>query len=643
MGMHPGTVPLCSCCPIELLLVESALPAKAMTSQPEYTLLKKIADGGMAEIFLAMRKGAHGFEKQVVLKRIRPSLGTDQQFRNMLIDEAHIAMSMNHGNIVQVLDLREAGGRYFLALELVDGWSLDQLLKRAAQTNHPLPHALALHIVANVCRGLAYAHALKRDGKPLAIVHRDVSPQNVLISLQGEVKLTDFGIATALGKLEKTGTGVVKGKLQFMSPEQAHAAPLDARSDLFSLGTVLYMMATGQLPFNAPTPIETMSKIRAGVFTPVDQVDKDIHPELARVIHKAMRPEVKERYASADEMLVDLEAVQRSAFGPAGQTELKQWLAELSKKDGVPPISEVPGELPKEEEKPQEWIELSGSSIIPPTLPPRKVEPIPLSSLEAAHTLRPKPKKSSGGSFVFLVLFAFVGVGAGVLAFLRRPAPKPVAAAAPRAPDAAVAEVTAVTSGLSRAEEPATQFLPFPEPSEEGDVVEVDPADAGVFAGLSAPPLGGALDVDVDDEAPAADAGAKPGAPPKAAAAEPPKPTPKPPAPAPTPVKAAAAPAPKPAPKPAVAKVAPAPAPPRDDRVSVYVSSTPPGALVKVENRTLGRTPIPLRFRHGILFQLTFSKPGYQTTSKQIFVANRAGQKLQVTLRKTAPSVKKKR
>src|SRR5499427_5850358 len=173
-----------------------------MSPSSRYTILRKIADGGTAEIFLAKQHGAQGFEKTVVLKRIFTSFYADPQFRHMLVDEAHVAMTLNHSNIVQVLDLGDSEGRYFLALELVDGWSLDRVLRRAKTAGVPFPPALALYVTAEVCRALAYAHSKMRDGRPLGVVHRDISPHNVLLSAEGEVKLTDFGIAKAQNKKE---------------------------------------------------------------------------------------------------------------------------------------------------------------------------------------------------------------------------------------------------------------------------------------------------------------------------------------------------------------------------------------------------------------------------------------------------------
>jgi len=294
----------------------------------------------MAEIFLATQLGREGFAKPVILKRIHSTIYADPQFRNMFIDEAHISMSLSHSNIAQVLDLGVSAGRYFLALELVDGWDLGRVLHRAATAGVRLPRELALHVTAEVCRALAYAHGKTEGQTPLGIVHRDVSPHNILLSDQGEVKLTDFGIAKAMNKREHTGTGVVKGKVAFMSPEQAMGKPIDQRSDLFSLGTVLYLMVTRSRPFEGPSDLETLLRVQKGDFRPPEETSPDLPPEVAAVVARAMRKEPEERYQSADEMLGDVERVLRTAFRPVGQTELKRWLTELSARDGVPPISQ---------------------------------------------------------------------------------------------------------------------------------------------------------------------------------------------------------------------------------------------------------------------------------------------------------------
>jgi serine/threonine protein kinase len=311
-----------------------------MAQHGRYKIIRRVADGGMAEIFLATQLGREGFAKPVILKRIHSTIYADPQFRNMFIDEAHISMSLSHSNIAQVLDLGVSAGRYFLALELVDGWDLGRVLHRAATAGVRLPRELALHITADVCRALAYAHSKAEGQTPLGIVHRDVSPHNILLSDQGEVKLTDFGIAKAMNKREHTGTGVVKGKVAFMSPEQAMGKPIDQRSDLFSLGTVLYLMVTRTRPFEGPSDLETLLRVQKGDFPAPEQASPDLPPEVAAVVARAMCKEPEERYQSADEMLTDVERVLRTAFRPVGQTELKRWLGELSARDGVPPISQ---------------------------------------------------------------------------------------------------------------------------------------------------------------------------------------------------------------------------------------------------------------------------------------------------------------
>jgi serine/threonine protein kinase len=317
-----------------------------MAKHGRYKIVRRVADGGMAEIFLATQLGREGFQKPVILKRIHSTIYGDPQFRNMFIDEAHISMSLSHSNIVQILDLGVSAGRYFLVLELVDGWDLGRVLQRAAAAGTRLPREIGLYIAAEVCRALSYAHSKADGDRPLGIVHRDVSPHNILLSDQGEVKLTDFGIAKAMNKREHTGTGVVKGKVAFMSPEQAMGKVIDARSDLFSLGTILYLLMTRSRPFEGPTDLETLLRVQKGDFTPAEATAPDLEPEVAAIIGRAMRMDPAERYQTAEEMLVDLENVLRTVFRPVGQTEVKRWLTQLAAHDGVPSISRAPERTP---------------------------------------------------------------------------------------------------------------------------------------------------------------------------------------------------------------------------------------------------------------------------------------------------------
>src|SRR4029450_2271011 len=209
----------------------------------KYFLIEKLATGGMAEIYKAKNFGVDGFEKLLAIKRILPHCSSDKEFITMLIDEAKLSVALSHTNIAQVFDLGKVGTDYFISMEFVDGINLRELMNRAKETGAQLPEDISVYIVSEICKGLDYAHAKKdTDGNPLNIVHRDISPQNILISYEGEVKIVDFGIAKAATKAHVTQHGALKGKLLYMSPEQAWGKALDKRTDNFSLGVVLYEM-----------------------------------------------------------------------------------------------------------------------------------------------------------------------------------------------------------------------------------------------------------------------------------------------------------------------------------------------------------------------------------------------------------------
>ncbi|HVY37127.1 MAG TPA: serine/threonine-protein kinase [Polyangia bacterium] len=306
-----------------------------MRETARYRVLRKIAHGGMAEIFLALQLGVEGFQKQVVLKRILPALAADPSFVRMLVDEAHIASTLNHSNLVQVLDLRHSGSEYFLVLEFVDGWSLEQVRRRAQKAKLKLPLPLALSIVGALCRALAYVHGRTRDGRPLGIVHRDVTPQNVLLSAEGDVKLADFGIAKALGKREKSATGVIKGKFAYMSPEQAAGETLDARSDLFSVGTLLYLLTTGKKPFDGATDLDVIMQVRKARYEKPSAFVRDFNPDVERFIARALRANLNTRWQTAQQMADRIDAILIKLGQPTGPTALKRWLETLSGRDGI--------------------------------------------------------------------------------------------------------------------------------------------------------------------------------------------------------------------------------------------------------------------------------------------------------------------
>ena len=292
-----------------------------------YTLKRRIASGGMAEIWLATTLGPAGFEKDVVIKRILPHLVEDRRFVEMFIDEARLAAGLTHPNIVQIFDLGESDGGYFIAMEFIDGFDLETLEATASSHGIRIPAEVAARIVADCCNALEYAHNFSdREGRRVGLVHRDVSPQNVLISRDGVVKLVDFGVAKAATSQHKTQTGAIKGKLAFMSPEQIQARPLDGRSDLFSLGIVLYQLLTGQRPFGHESELLAVSQILHDPPRPVREIRGDMPAELEDVVMRALAKQPKDRFQSASEMQMALEQFLRSRGVLLTQRDLSRFV-----------------------------------------------------------------------------------------------------------------------------------------------------------------------------------------------------------------------------------------------------------------------------------------------------------------------------
>jgi serine/threonine protein kinase len=267
-----------------------------------YTLVERLAMGGMAEVFKAKILSAHGFEKLLVIKRILPHLAADKTFVAMFIDEGKLTAQLVHPKIVQVTDFGEVNGQYFIALEFVDGFDALALLRASAQRQVRLPIPLCMFIAMEVLDALDYAHNAKHaDGKPMRIVHRDISPSNVFISRRGDVKLGDFGIAHAQERESKTQAGTLKGKYGYMSPEQVVGGGLDARSDLFAVGIVLAEMIMGRRLFSAPNDLDVLLMVRDGKLDRLDKYCKDLPPELDEVLRKSLRRKVNDRFQSAAE------------------------------------------------------------------------------------------------------------------------------------------------------------------------------------------------------------------------------------------------------------------------------------------------------------------------------------------------------
>ena len=272
-----------------------------------YTLLEQVAVGGMAEIYLAKTRGVAGFEKFLCLKVIHPNYADDEHFIEMLIDEAKIAVGLNHANIVQIFDLGRDGKTYFIAMEYIDGADLFKIMRRLSERDHDVPIDVAAYIAHEICTGLDYAHR-KRDeqGRPLGIIHRDISPQNILVSKSGEVKIVDFGIAKAASRGRKTQAGVIKGKYYYMSPEQAWGDPVDQRSDIFSSGIILYEVLTGQMLYLEEDMHRLLDMVRKADIPRPTTKRPEIPPQLENVVMKALAKRPADRWQTAHEYQVAL-------------------------------------------------------------------------------------------------------------------------------------------------------------------------------------------------------------------------------------------------------------------------------------------------------------------------------------------------
>jgi serine/threonine protein kinase len=265
-----------------------------------YELVSRLGRGGMAETWKARLLGEAGVTKSVLIKKVLPEYANDQVFTSMFISEARISATLSHGNIAHVYDFGRADGEYFLAMEYVDGQPLHRIIKRAPRVGlSSIPVPLAVFIALELCRGLHYAHTRKDDrGVPLGIVHRDISPDNVLISYEGQVKIVDFGIAKARElRGFNTEPGVVKGKFLFFSPEQARGEEVDARTDVWATGIVLYELLCGKLPVDGPQYV-ALSKIVNGEFPPPRQLNSDLPPELDAIVMKALAVDRERRFES---------------------------------------------------------------------------------------------------------------------------------------------------------------------------------------------------------------------------------------------------------------------------------------------------------------------------------------------------------
>jgi TonB family protein len=315
----------------------AAVPSSGPDHFGQYEILERIASGGMAELYKAKRTGVEGFQKIVAIKKILPHLADDEEFITMFADEAKLAAQLNHPNIIHIYDLGkiQAGG-YFIAMEYVDGRDLRAIQKSGRELGVPLPVPLAVYIASKVASALDYAHRRRdAEGHDLHIVHRDVSPQNILISYEGDIKLCDFGIAKAASKASQTQSGALKGKLQYMSPEQAWAKPTDRRSDLFSLGVVLHELLTGDRLFRADTDIQTLEKVRSAEVAPPSRLNPEVPRNLDSLVLRALAREPEDRYANASDLLRELDSVLYSYTPAPGSADVAIYLHRLQAEESA--------------------------------------------------------------------------------------------------------------------------------------------------------------------------------------------------------------------------------------------------------------------------------------------------------------------
>lgn len=298
-----------------------------------YRSARRIAYGGMAEVFLAARRGPGGFEKLVVIKRILPQLQSDDYFVEMFLSEARLAASLRHPNIVAIYDVQHDGERFEILMEYLSGPDLRQVLDAVAAAGQRIPIAIACHISARIADALHCAHtAVTHDGASQAIIHRDVSPSNVMVTYDGYVKVVDFGVAKAEGKNRFTRSGALKGKVLYASPEQIEGAELQPTSDLFSLGSVLYLLFTGQHPFSGPTSAAAIYNIMQKQVALPSQLNPEVPPALDALVMRMLERDPAQRIATAAEVRDQLEAIEQRAGGSSTRA-VSAWLSTLMAED----------------------------------------------------------------------------------------------------------------------------------------------------------------------------------------------------------------------------------------------------------------------------------------------------------------------
>src|SRR3954466_11150948 len=275
--------------------------------QQRYRVIERLAAGGMAEVFIAESAGIEGFKKQVAIKRVLPALSEKKRFIAMFLDEARLSAHLSHSNVAQVFDIGVGDNAYFIVMEYVDGADLKAVIEYQKKSGKTFPVEAACLIAVKICEGLTYAHELQgNDGVHLNIVHRDMSPPNVLITKHGEVKIVDFGLAKASSQLEKSEAGIIKGKFSYLSPEAAQGLEVDHRTDIFAVGIILWEMLAGRRLFMGDTDFATVKQVQQAVIPPPSQINKAGPKDLERILARALARDPSARYNSARDLARDL-------------------------------------------------------------------------------------------------------------------------------------------------------------------------------------------------------------------------------------------------------------------------------------------------------------------------------------------------
>ncbi len=366
----------------------------------KYQLTRRIAVGGMGEIFHGKIGGIEGFEREVAIKKLLPHLTADRNFIDMMVKEAKLTVLLNHPSIVQVYDLAKEGREYYIAMEYVDGINVGTLLELTRRRRQLLPVDVVLHIVLHVLRGLHYAHGLRSaDGQKMGILHRDITPQNILITRAGFVKITDFGIAKARNEISTTRPGMIKGKLGYIAPEQLTDAPLDHRVDLFCAGILLWEALACRRLFKGETEIDSFRLVARAQVPTLDDVRDDISPQLFSVIQRSLAKNPCERFASGNEFY---EAISNAIF-PQTPDDCSATTVRYFENNSFLFVREE--ETPIEERT----MELGAQDV-----------PIEITSLLDVPAKSTKPEKSSRALSLFLLgIFLFSVSGAAVWVFLQ--------------------------------------------------------------------------------------------------------------------------------------------------------------------------------------------------------------------------------